>query len=456
MTVRRMTAASTAVVVAFGLALIPGTADAARPHGHAWSSAVTDWNASAGRAAVAGCLSPGNDPLHESRMYAMTSIAVSDALNAIERRTTPFAISFQVARSASGPAAVAAAAHGVLVPLLRELEGVFGADCVNAGVASVEADYTKALAAIPAGGARTTGLLAGSRAAGAVLQLRAHDGSDTPLQNPGYPQGTTPGAYRFTPGQTFAYGVGWGSVTPFALRSSEQFEPAPPYPLESRQYAADVNEIKRLGGDGVTTPSDRTAAQTETALFWLESSPLSWNRIARSVAGSAHLDLWQQARLYGLLNIALADGYIGSFATKYAYNFWRPVTAIREAGADGNPLTSADATWTPLVATPPIPDHDSAHAVEGAAAAAVLRSYFGTDQFAFSACSLTVPVGGTCDDSNPVVHRFTSFSQAAAQNGVSRIYIGFHFRHAVQAGLIDGRDTGNWATRHALLPVCGA
>lgn len=225
--------------------------------------------------------------------------------------------------------------------------------------------------------------------------------------------------------------------------------------MTSTRYAADLNEIKRLGGDRVTTPSARTPAQTETALFWVESSPLSWNRIARSVAGSAHLDLWEQARLYGLLNIAMAVGYIGSFGHRYVYNFWRPVTAIRSAGADGNPLTSGDPTWTPLVGTPPIPDYDSAHAVEGAAASAVLKSFFRTDRGSFSACSLTVPAGNTCNDAQPVLHHFTSFSQAAAENGVSRIYVGFHFRLAVESGLVDGRSTGVWATRHALLPTCG-
>ena len=115
------------------------------------------------------------------------------------------------------------------------------------------------------------------------------------------------------------------------------------------------------GGDGVTTPSARTAEQTEIALFWVESSPLQWNRIARTVSADSGLDLWENARLFGLLNMALADGYIGSFDTKYDYDYWRPVTAIRAADTDGNPDTSADPTWTPLMPTPAIPDYDSGH-----------------------------------------------------------------------------------------------
>ena len=157
----------------------------------------------------------------------------------------------------------------------------------------------------------------------------------------GYPQGTRPGEYRFTPGTPFAFAPGWGDVTPFVLRESSQFRPGPPYAVTSNKYTADFVEVKRLGGDDITTPSARSAEQTEIALFWVESSPLQWNRIARTVSARTHLDLWEQARLFGLLNMALADGYIGSFDTKYHYNYWRPVTAIREAGSDGNPNTTA-------------------------------------------------------------------------------------------------------------------
>ena len=175
-------------------------------------------------------------------------------------------------------------------------------------------------------------------------------------------------------------------MTPFVLEDSAQFRPGPPYSVTSRKYAADVNEVQALGGDGLTTPSVRTDEQTEIAYFWVESSPLAWNRIARTVARSQHVDLWEHARLFGLLNMALADGYIGSFDTKYDYNFWRPVTAIREAATDGNPRTIADPTWTPLVTTPPIPDYDSAHSVEGGAAAVVLARVLG-NRVSFRACS---------------------------------------------------------------------
>jgi hypothetical protein len=219
--------------------------------------------------------------------------------------------------------------------------------------------------------------------------------------------------------------------------------------LTSAAYARDYNEIKRLGADGVTTPTSRTARQTETALFWVESSPLSWNRLARMVAVRGHLDVWEQARLFGLLNIALADGYISSFAQKYAQKFWRPITAIRLGGTDGNNRTTADPGWTPLLTTPPVPDHDSAHAVEGGAASMVLRKVFGTDRFSFAQCSVTVTVG-KCGDPNPVVHRFTRFSQAAAENSVSRIYVGFHFRWAAEQGQRHGEAIGRYVSNQMM------
>jgi PAP2 superfamily len=151
--------------------------------------------------------------------------------------------------------------------------------------------------------------------------------------------------------------------------------------------------------------------------------------------------------------MAMADGYIGSFDTKYHYNYWRPVTAIQLADTDGNPNTSADPTWTPLVPTPPVPDYDSGHSVQGGAASQVLKRFFGADHIGFTTCSLTLPAGSTCDDASPVVRSYTSFSQAREENGVSRILVGFHFRKAVDEGIGHGRKIGNRAVNRFLQPV---
>ena len=458
---RRLTRAATtlllgaAMLVPVGVSAVAAsaaqdTAGDRRPVSGA--DAVTAWNANAGKAAIAACIAPVDNPLHESRMYAMTHIAVHDALNAIDRRYEPYALTRRDRTGARPEAAVAAAARGALVAALAQLTGPFAGACSAAGIASVERDYAAAVAALPAGRRTTNGLALGAAAADAIVARRADDGSDTLLVDDGYAEGSAPGEWRFTPDRLFAFAPGWSEVSTFALRDSSQYRPGPPYRLSSGHYARDLAEVKALGGDGVTTPSTRTSDQTQIAYFWLESSPLLWNRVARTVSTSEHLDMWENARLFGLLNMALADGYVASFDTKYRYDFWRPVTAIREAGADGNRSTRPDPTWTPLVTTPPIPDYDSAHAVEGGAAAAVLRGFFGTDRVSFSTCSYLLPENG-CDDPSPVLRRFRSFSQAADENADSRVYIGFHFRDAVETGTGHGRSIGDATVRSVLEPV---
>jgi hypothetical protein len=414
------------------------------------ADAVTDWNANAGKAALAACIAPGDDPLHESRLYAMMHVAIHDALNAIDGRSRPYAFDAQGDSGASAEAAVAAAARNVLVPVISQIP--FPPACLQAGIASVEADYTASLGAIPPGAAKTQGIQLGQASAAAILALRAGDGSDTPLQDFAYPQGTNPGEYRFTPGFNFVFAPGWANVTPFVLKHGSQFRSSPPYKVNSNKYTADFNEVKALGGDNITTVSARTLEQTEIGLFWIESSPLAWNRIARSVSASRGLDLWENARLFGLLNLALADGYIASWDTKYHYSYWRPVTAIQTADTDGNPDTVGDPAWTPLQLTYPIPDYDSGHSVQGGAAAGVLKEFFGTDDISFTACSLTLPVGSRCTDPSPVLRSYASFSQAAEENGLSRILIGIHFRYATEKGIQHGQKIAKHAVNLFLKP----
>ena len=259
-----------AATLAVGLFLASATASAPT----SGPNAVTAWNANAGEATVAACFLGGFAP-QEARMYAMMHVAIHDALNAIDLRSRPYAAAIQAAPGASPDAAIAAASRDVLVPVLGSFAFFLPADCISAGIGSVEADYAAALAAIPDGVAKTSGLALGHAAAAAILALRAADGFDTPPIDPTYQEGTAPGEYRYTPGTPFAFAPHWGDVTPFVLEDGSQFRPGPPFSLTSRKYAADVNEVQRLGGDGVTTPSARTAEQTEIARFWLESSPCS-------------------------------------------------------------------------------------------------------------------------------------------------------------------------------------
>jgi hypothetical protein len=203
------------------------------------------------------------------------------------------------------------------------------------------------------------------------------------------------------------------------LKRASQFRPGPPYNLHTKKYADDLNEVKALGGDGITTPSTRTPEQTEIGRFWIESSPFAWNRLTRDVAAGRGLDSWENARLFGLLNLALADGYIASWDTKFHYLFWRPVTAIHEADHDGNSRTAGDPTWTPLQLTYPMPDYDSGHSVEGGAAAQALADFFGTDAVSFLACSYTLPAGSRCTDPSPVLRSFASFGSCRRECAVA-------------------------------------
>jgi hypothetical protein len=441
---------STAAVAQFRATASPaGIASAAA------GDAVLKWSENAGKAATAACIAPLDNPLHESRMYAMMHIAIHDALNAIDRRSRPYAYNAHAAAGTSRDAAVAAAARRVLVTLIGQLPlELHSQACINAGVAMANADYAAALALIPNGSAKTDGTKLGEDAARAILELRADDGAVGPFLNRNCPQDTDPGEFQCLPGTPFIPFEVWEKVTPFVLKHSSQFRPGPPYRVRSKKYAADFNEVKSLGGDGITTPSLRTPDQTEIALYWWESSPLKWNRVARVVSVDQRLDLWENARLFGLLNVALADGYIAMKHTKNHYNYWRPITAIRE-GEDDNPATTGDSTWTPLRGTPPDQDYASGHSIEGGAGAEVLEQFFGTDRITFQDCSMTVPTG-KCGAASPVLRTYSTFTQAADENALSRILIGFHFRNSVREGTAYGRKIGKRAVNLNFRPVHGA
>jgi hypothetical protein len=421
----------------------------------ATGDAVVTWNENAGKAATKACLAPVANPLHESRMYAIVHIAIHDALNAIDRRSRPYAFDERGDPGASPDAAVAAAARTTLVALIGQLPPeLTPPECIAAGLAQVEADYVAALALIPDNLAKAQGLALGEAAGQAVLQLRADDGAVGPFLNFACPVNTNPGEYQCTPTAgtpLIAFEV-WENVTPFVLRDSSQFRPGPPYKVTSKKYAADFNELKSLGGDGTTTPSLRTDDQTQIALFWWESSPLKWNRIARTVSVEQGLDLWENARLFGLLNAALADGYIAMVDSKNHYNYWRPVTAIRNGDTDGNPRTTGNPSWTPLRETPGDQDYVSGHSIEGGAGAEVLKQFFGTDRISFQDCSASLPAR-TCGDPSPVLRAYPSFSKAAAENAYSRILIGFHFRKSVEEGTAYGRKIGRRAVNLYFRPV---
>lgn len=382
-------------------------------HGQpARANPVLHWN---NVAAEAYKPTQGFVPLAQTRTFSIMHASIHDALNAIQRRYKPYTPGLQAAPRASADAAVAAAARQVLVQLIPDQ------------AALVETAYVQALAGIRDGQAKTSGIATGQAAALATLARRQADGADQATQPVYVPQ---PGAgqYQFTAPFDFANLPGWGRVQPFAIHLSEHALPGP-LPLNSRAYAHDFAQVKQIGRDTSTT---RTAEQTEIAKFWYEDSPLAWNRIANTVATKRGVDAWEAARAFTLLNFAMADGFIAGFDAKYHFRTWRPITAIHAAAGDGNPQTEADAGWQPALLTPPVPDYPSTHTVLGWAAAEVLEDVFG-HHVRFDTTSLTLP-GAT--------RRYRSFKQAAEENGLSRIYAGIHFEHAVRDGRRQGRSIG--------------
>ena len=389
---------------------------------------VLTWN-EAGTQAIAN-MAPltGSGPLPpmpESRIYAMINVAMHDALNNIVPKYQTYALNNARDKDADANAAVAQAAHDVIVAQLPPQQ------------AFADGLLTTSLASVPDGDSKTRGIALGKAAAKAILDLRANDGSDV-VQIP-YTQGTLPGQYRSTPpfdGPPFNGFVavpGWGNIKPFCLTSGSQFRPVPPYAINSPEYTADYNDVKNLGA---ATGSARSADQTQIAVFYLENAPLHFNRIARTMIGKYNLDAWRAARLLALLQLAEADANIACLNAKFYYNFWRPITAIRLGDADGNNNTVGDATWDVLAPpTPPVPDYPSNHSVNGGAGAEILRDYFGSDNISYSQTSSSLP---------GVTRNLNSFSQSAMENALSRVYVGYHFRNACVKGVDQGNKVGKY------------
>jgi hypothetical protein len=408
---------------------------------------VLAWNETALKAAAAG----GQNPIQISRALAMIQGAVHDALNAITRRYAAYYFEGPGEAGASPDAAVAAAAHTVLVGVIPS----FGTPAQKiAALAIAEDAYMASVSRSGDGAAKAKGVALGRAAGAAMLTLRKDDGAtkDAP-----YIPGTGPGKWRphpnpdppdppiankeLAPGYASSTLPAWGNVTPFTLLSASQFWLPGPPALTSEAYAQDYNRVKSLGG---RENSARTADQTEIARFWFEGIP-AWSRIARVVANTRGLDAWDSARLLALMHLAMADGYIAGFKIRYVYDFWRPVTAIREGDTDANDATVGDPRWNSLQNTPAVSDYPSTMSLISGAAAPALAGVLGTDQISFSVTS-----GPPFKD---ITRAYTSFSQAARESADSRVYAGIHFPTACEDGLMLGRKVGERAVALYLLPV---
>lgn len=362
--------------------------------------------------------------IHPTRNFAMLAAAVDDAVDAIHHTHTPYLGQPAAPAGASPAAAAAVAGHDVLAALYP------------AQRAALNARLADDLGALPLGRSTQDGAAVGRTAAAAVLAARAGDGANS--APPAYVTTGAPGDFRPTPpGFAAPVFTGWGQVRPFVLRTGDQFRPPAPPALTSPPYARALNEVEQLGSK---TSSTRTAAQTEDAVFWAAPIQNYWNAIAEQVATARHTGLDGSARLFAQLDLGLADATIALYDAKYTYRLWRPVTAVHEAGTDGNPATTADPTWTPLATTPADPSYPGAHSDLSAAAATVLARFYG-DHDRFTVTSPTLP---------GAVHTFSRFGDAVTEAGLSRIYAGVHTRTDHQAGRRLGVDVADYLLSHGL------
>lgn len=380
------------------------------------SAEVIEWNRFASDLVAAN-----GSPAAQVHAMAVVQIAVHDALNAIEPRYAAhtYRAGAPMASSDTAQASIAAAVAAATRDTLLEL--------VPAATSAIDAQYGARLLAIADGAAKNSGIATGRAAAAAVLARRAADDIAAATFAPYVAKTPGPGIYQPTtpPDAPIVIGAGLGKLEPFGSTDLTEFASPAPLDTSSSAYAADYAEVKALGS---ATSSTRTAQQQETARFWYDAATKEWHGAARQGLQAQGADAWQAARTLALLGIAMFDGTVASMDTKFRYDYWRPITAVRAGDDDGNDATIGDPSWQPLCITPPFPEHNSTHAVTGAAAAGVLARSLGDEQ-AFTIASPTL---------TGVTRTYARFSDAAAEEGVSRIYCGIHFRHAMHTGLEQG------------------
>ena len=383
---------------------------------------VTDWNA----IMQATVSAPPTNPFFQARWSAIVQLAVFEAVNAIEGDYEPYLGGAIVAPpGASSDAAAIAAAYRTLVTLRPD------------GTATLDALRAASLAAIPDGPAKEAGIAVGEDAAAAMLLLRADDGWNAVVT---YTPGTDPGDWQPTPPQFApAAFTQWGQVRPFGLAYGSQFRLPPPPGLHTGKYAMDYREVMLVGRvDSPFRPQDRT----DVARFYAAATPVYvWNSAARQASAAQGKTLSENARIFALLAMAMCDGSIAVFDTKYNYNFWRPVTAIRNGDVDGNAGTDADPDWLPLIATPAFPSYASAHATVSGAARAVLEQAFGEDGLAIT---LTHP------GAPGIVLDYTAWDEITDDIDDARVYGGIHFRFDQERGAHQGRQVGSYILRNYL------
>jgi hypothetical protein len=350
-------------------------------------------------------------PQH-GRGLAMLHLAMFEAVNAPERRYASYKRNLTADRNTSKEAAAASAGYEVLLSLYPDKK------------ADLDVILAKALAGISEGEPKAKGITLGQKAAAEMIALRANDGINAPEI---YRPHTTPGVYVPT---TLAISSTIGAVTPWVMTSGSQFRPGPPPALDSETWTRDLNEIRELGARNSTR---RTAEQKTIGEFWFLTGARTYNPIIHQVAKAMDMGIVDCARLFALVSLAGADAYTAVFEAKFAYNFWRPVTAIRNADQTGNKATPREASWLPLGDTPMHPEYPCAHCITSAAVSAVLQGVVGETVGEISLTSPTAP---------GVTRRWTRLQDYSDEVANARIYAGFHYRFSTEVGKDMGKKIG--------------
>ncbi len=389
------------------------------PMAAASANVITDWDEKA-----AGFVQPRLVPPLAYRVMAMMHTAMFDAVNSIEPLYRPYKVQLPATPDTSKDAAAATAAATVLMTLLPD------------AASEIRTALTSYLASLPESEAKAKGVKLGESVAGGILEARANDRSSAPDI---YRPKTRPGVYIPTP---ITVAAQWPNVTPFAMTSPSQFRPEPPIPLESNQWAEDYNEIKDVGAKNSTK---RSARQTEDARFWILTGPLSTHPLERQIVTRKEMTVADSARLMALITVAEADAMIAVMDAKYTYDFWRPITAIRNGDIDENAATERDASWQPIDNTPMHPEYPCAHCIVSSAVASTIEAVLGTADIPEVAMTSTTAPG--------VTHRWTNLRAYTDEVSAARIYAGFHYRFSTVVGQEMGRKIGAYTVNTIMQPL---
>ena len=385
----------------------------------ATADVIRDWNE---KVVSAGYTAQQGPPPH-TRIVAMVHLAMFEAVNSIDARYRPYRATLAGEPGASPDAAAAAAAHYLLVRLYpnqaRDMDKALQAS----------------LAAVPDPTARANGVRLGERAGAAMLAERGNDGAARPDTYRPY---TAPGKYVPTMLPAASH---WGAVRPFALKSGDQFRPPEPYELSTAAWAKDYNEVKRMGAK---LNSARSTEQSDIARFWELTGAATYNPLVRHLSQVKGFDVVDNARLFALVSMAAADALIAVFDAKYTYNFWRPVTAIRNGDLSANDAVERDPAWEPFIPTPMHPEYPCAHCITQAAAAGVLQAFYG-DRIPLVKMTSTAAPG--------VTRTFVKLSDYVNEVIDARVYDGVHFRTSGTIGADMGRKVADYTVKNQLLPL---